>query len=585
MVRAFLFLALWTAGYQTWAMPTGAATLVFSAKVNYPTRLAACGGRIWVYERGTGELLGLSPKTGEILKRNSLEALGEFRQVAALACTGEHLLIAYDVSKKPPLFRIRLVPILDSFDADVDQLPTIDLNTRVQDLFCFAEDCYVLSDNKLQVWRKVVPKNWPCLSGDCFYQSLMSWSQISPPKARPKLEPVTVPQLSVLKSLDVNTAENPFAEWGFQNTQAEGRFVGGDVAPNGALLLLDPFRTQVAKRNEGSFGWWGRWGRWGYWEGRLFFPKGVTYIEDGMVAVLDGALKAVSLFSDAGKFLGLLKVDGTLPQLSWPSDITSTNNVIFVSDSRRDRVDAFALTAEKPKASPTSALSVSLFRRPDFIKDSEADKCLHCHDGTLSDNAHHFQSHSVMTHPIEVEPKKKSDLPLDAKGLVACKTCHDPHHGEFFTNDRSSRELSRPFLRYSAPGLCLKCHDHRQGPNSHPLNAKVSCLNCHEVHGQVHGSLIRRTEKLCLECHQNKKVQHRVVEAVIDTDRAQRLHFESGRVSCNTCHSPHEGDSHPLLKSRAFVQEFCSSCHGPKAQSLYSNFHQLIKKKGVKWTP
>lgn len=555
------------------------AEILFTTRVDFPTRIAVCGGSVWAYERATGQLVGLSPTSGEIIARRALESLGTFRQISAMACAKEQLIVAYDVSKSPVISRI-----------SGDGLPTVELKSRVQDLFCSGNDCYILSENRVHLWRKVVPKSLPCAGDECFYQSLLSLAETESSKPSPPvLVPVSVPALTTLRSIDVSTGANPFAEWGFQNSQAEGRYVAGDSDGRGALVLIDPFRTQIVRRAEGDYGWWGRWGRWGYWEGRLFFPKDAALMKNGFVAVLDGVLRTVALFTDAGKYQGLLTVRGQAPLLLWPSDIAAQEDRIYVADSKANSITAYKVDMPSgglrvTKSAPTKAVSVSLSRRFGLVPDSDADRCLHCHDGTLSDHAHHFRSSSA-THPIEVAVNRKVPLPLDGAMRVTCKTCHDPHHGESFRGDTNTQGKPKPFLRQPVPNLCQNCHIPAERPNSHPMNAKVSCLSCHEVHGRVHGSLVRKTEGLCLECHQPQKIQHRIVETVLETERAKELRFEEGRISCGTCHSAHQGQWGKMLNSKPVISNFCSSCHGDRAEALFKDFHKLIKKKGTPWTP
>lgn len=110
------------------------------------------------------------------------------------------------------------------------------------------------------------------------------------------------------------------------------------------------------------------------------------------------------------------------------------------------------------------------------LKSEDPEVCFNCHrDIKLQSNK---QSH----HPVR-------------EGRMKCRDCHNPHggFGAKMINADSVNEL------------CFKCHAEKRGPFrfEHSPVAE-SCLNCHEVHGSNHRSLlVRKTPQLCQSCHES----------------------------------------------------------------------------------
>lgn len=121
---------------------------------------------------------------------------------------------------------------------------------------------------------------------------------------------------------------------------------------------------------------------------------------------------------------------------------------------------------------------------------------------------------------------------------VSCTSCHTVHHKE------SERV---------PPEKCYTCHkDVRRDAGKfshHPVKeGKMQCASCHNVHGSLAPSLLKRntTNELCLSCHVEKRGPYRFAHAPVEEN-------------CLTCHTPH-GSSNPRLMAQN-LRVTCSNCH------------------------
>ncbi len=86
-----------------------------------------------------------------------------------------------------------------------------------------------------------------------------------------------------------------------------------------------------------------------------------------------------------------------------------------------------------------------------------------------------------------------------------CSTCHVLQGGK-----------PTPALAKKLPDLCLDCHPDRVAPQEHPVDVapssqpknlpladgKMTCVTCHNPHQNPYGSLLRLPEtELCFACH------------------------------------------------------------------------------------
>jgi DmsE family decaheme c-type cytochrome len=127
---------------------------------------------------------------------------------------------------------------------------------------------------------------------------------------------------------------------------------------------------------------------------------------------------------------------------------------------------------------------------------------------------------------------------------VACTTCHRIHSNE----DKVQAKATQT-------DVCYACHKEQRTqlmkPSHHPIpEGKMTCSDCHNVHGSAGPSLARRdsTNDTCYTCHAEK--------------RGPFVHeHEPVREDCATCHNPHGSVVASLLKARAPI--LCQQCHTP----------------------
>ncbi len=234
-------------------------------------------------------------------------------------------------------------------------------------------------------------------------------------------------------------------------------------------------------------------------------------------------------------------------------------------------------------------------------------------------------------------------------GEVDCGTCHDPHQWQpgkplstLGANAEVEGDANTSFLRIPATHgakLCLKCHvdkkyllgtDHDMRVTARKVkNAKGQklaqsgvCGQCHSVHTPVMkqrlwarkpGQGKDPLERQCRSCHRKdgpaaKKVppnlehpprtvpsnkgrlyggrRNNILPPVFDTEGQPVM---AGRITCPTCHNPHQWD--PARKqpgkgknlegdvSTSFLRHsqtdyfLCTDCHGEDALFRYKYFH------------
>jgi DmsE family decaheme c-type cytochrome len=123
---------------------------------------------------------------------------------------------------------------------------------------------------------------------------------------------------------------------------------------------------------------------------------------------------------------------------------------------------------------------------------------------------------------------------------VACTSCHQLH----------GRDEVRDKL--TQPQVCFTCHKEQRAqvnkPYRHPiLEGKVSCADCHNVHGNNPKQMERGSVvETCYQCHMEK--------------RGPFVHnHQPVTEDCTICHQPHGTTIANLLKSRPPF--LCQDCH------------------------
>jgi DmsE family decaheme c-type cytochrome len=127
---------------------------------------------------------------------------------------------------------------------------------------------------------------------------------------------------------------------------------------------------------------------------------------------------------------------------------------------------------------------------------------------------------------------------------VACANCHKLHVAK-----------DKVLAKATQFEVCFTCHAQQRSefnrPSRHPIaEGKVSCSDCHNVHGSVGPKLVKKdsTVETCYQCHAETRGPFVHNHAPVSED-------------CGNCHNPHGTVADSLLKMR---QPFlCHSCHTP----------------------
>lgn len=184
----------------------------------------------------------------------------------------------------------------------------------------------------------------------------------------------------------------------------------------------------------------------------------------------------------------------------------------------------------------------------------------------------HSDSPSTYIHPVNIEPtpEKKERMPEDyplENGELTCLSCHDIY------KQCQEQLFDRNSLRgapYSArTDFCYQCHEkktheklnpHHQIDDNGELIIK-NCLICHEEKPDEHHAtfkdirLITDIEQLCRRCHQvsgkhSGNADHmgikpspegqKRIDAMEERYNVRLALDENGRMTCITCHNPHQ---------------------------------------------
>jgi DmsE family decaheme c-type cytochrome len=151
---------------------------------------------------------------------------------------------------------------------------------------------------------------------------------------------------------------------------------------------------------------------------------------------------------------------------------------------------------------------------------------------------------------------------------VACSSCHQIHTAHDKVRDKKTQ-----------PEVCYTCHKEQRTqmskPSHHPVpEGKMSCSDCHNAHGSVGPSLMKRNSvvETCYTCHMEK--------------RGPFVHnHQPVSEDCSTCHNTHGTTAESMLKSRPpFLCNSCHTPHGPIQPTLANGSAPALAAAGW-WNP
>ncbi|MFQ6108486.1 MAG: DmsE family decaheme c-type cytochrome [Candidatus Aminicenantales bacterium] len=177
-----------------------------------------------------------------------------------------------------------------------------------------------------------------------------------------------------------------------------------------------------------------------------------------------------------------------------------------------------------------------------------SDTCLDCHDDIYN--------------RIIRTPHFSASLQKAETRVESCEACHGP--GGIHTEDPEVKGSIRNFQDLSSAesaAICLSCHqaDHflMYFKREKHYQSGDSCLSCHSMHPrQPLAKLIaQRPEKLCFSCHQEK---------VAEFNLPYHHKIAEGRMTCWSCHDPHNTETSPQTIGVRKIDENCFTCHPSK---------------------
>ncbi|MBI5057526.1 MAG: hypothetical protein HZB61_13010 [Nitrospirae bacterium] len=234
----------------------------------------------------------------------------------------------------------------------------------------------------------------------------------------------------------------------------------------------------------------------------------------------------------------------------------------------------------------------------------------------------HGYTPATYIHPVEIEPskEKKARIPKDfplKNGKITCTTCHDIYkqcqeNPEFVQTgewERRYYRLQMLFLRGDVKkrtDICFKCHEEQKYQKLNPHMQRDEkgkiipeiCLYCHvekpdeKTADYKDVKLIGDLKMICQRCHGDMirhpgGIDHYRVPSTKMYIRMQMLEDkfetvlpldEEGKLTCITCHNPHEKGVIPKGRRGAkgasenyrhrLPKILCQACHG-KLEDLY----------------
>jgi len=221
---------------------------------------------------------------------------------------------------------------------------------------------------------------------------------------------------------------------------------------------------------------------------------------------------------------GMSAVSDATPRLPSPKRECALCHVMWLTEFKRK--DVTPLIPYEPRPVVETG-------RQDVV--STERMCLSCHDGFVLDSRFLWKQ-KKHSHPVGKKPSSavtiplidgKNLFPLNDDGKLYCGTCHTAH-GVDWESTESPVFMRRPTRDGT---FCQSCHkDKAQGASAgfHPVNKPV-------------------------DGH----------PALLDSSRARLS--TSGKIICQSCHTPHAAPGKKLLVMHNERSQLCGSCHSDRA--------------------
>jgi len=151
-----------------------------------------------------------------------------------------------------------------------------------------------------------------------------------------------------------------------------------------------------------------------------------------------------------------------------------------------------------------------------------------------------------------------------AKLGESCAKCHENVGAHAKAQLSGDSSVPAPSLKkLSAQQInatCLECHEKGGQANyrsSMHDRRNVACTTCHSVHSAKLAKAqlkAANSSESCYACHKSERAK---------SMRSSHHPIREGKMSCASCHNPHDGSQPKMIKGDS-VNELCYSCHTEK---------------------
>ena len=146
----------------------------------------------------------------------------------------------------------------------------------------------------------------------------------------------------------------------------------------------------------------------------------------------------------------------------------------------------------------------------------------------------------------------------------SCAACHQNVDEHFKAQSAGDANAPVPSLKklkaQQVNAICLSCHEKGSQANyasSMHDRRNIACTSCHSVHTFASATAQLKTKidsDTCYTCHKSERAK---------SMRTSHHPVREGKVSCVSCHNPHDGSQPKMLKADS-VNELCYTCHTEK---------------------